>query len=326
MTSKRFSSRALYGLGFLGLFILLFNIFCNEPPAPKKPRVLAVRPSEGFHKKDIPVIIHGQDLPEKFKAILINAEKKQIQLTNLRRIDDKKAEATIPSNADVGAYDLQIVPEGENPQPLTLGGAYEVLPSALTIYTISVGQGDATLLLSPSGKTMLIDAGREEHARVITPFLQRIGVKHLDHIIATHYDADHVGGLENVINGPDGQSETKDDLAPKTAIWDPGGWSKNSSYARARNRFKTIHKKLDGSSKESFPTIDLGGDVKVKVMVTNGVYQDAAGKLHKINCKTDSNCRSVGTLITIGKFRFWTAGDLTGGGNGTPDVESSWQK
>ncbi len=92
------------------------------------------------------------------------------------------------------------------------------------------------------------------------------------------------------------------------------------------NKIRTLyadkHRKLDGSNGDSFPVIDLGGGVSVEVRTANGVVKGRDRKLHKVACGSDENCRSIGTLIRFGKFRMWTSGDLTGGGNQTPDVES----
>ncbi len=65
---------------------------------------------------------------------------------------------------------------------------------------LDVGQGDSALLQLPDGKTVLIDGGRKYERfdmgrGVIAPFLLNQGIRRLDHIIATHPQQDHVGGL-----------------------------------------------------------------------------------------------------------------------------------
>lgn len=61
---------------------------------------------------------------------------------------------------------------------------------------IDVGQGDAELI-STGGEWMLIDAGRT--GSVIIGRLRALGVTHLDAVVATHPDADHIGGLAAVL-------------------------------------------------------------------------------------------------------------------------------
>jgi competence protein ComEC len=70
-------------------------------------------------------------------------------------------------------------------------------PSSLTVRFFDVGQGDAALLTSPGGVTMLVDGGTDP-AQVATE-LVALGVKRLDLVIASHPHADHVIGLPSVL-------------------------------------------------------------------------------------------------------------------------------
>ncbi len=70
----------------------------------------------------------------------------------------------------------------------------------LTVHTIDVGQGDSTLILSPSGKSMLIDAGDNDAGPSVVSYLQNFGIKKIDVLIATHPDADHIGGIDLIID------------------------------------------------------------------------------------------------------------------------------
>jgi competence protein ComEC len=66
---------------------------------------------------------------------------------------------------------------------------------------LDVGQGDATVVRFPSGRTLLVDAGGlggtarfDVGERVVAPALWRLGVRRLDVLAVTHGDADHAGG------------------------------------------------------------------------------------------------------------------------------------
>ena len=70
-------------------------------------------------------------------------------------------------------------------------------PSTLTVRFLDVGQGNAALLTSPGGVTMLVDGGPDP-AQVATE-LVALGVKRLDLVVASHPHADHVIGLPSVL-------------------------------------------------------------------------------------------------------------------------------
>lgn len=70
----------------------------------------------------------------------------------------------------------------------------------MSVHFIDVGQGDSIFIQSPDGKTMLIDGGTRESGKQVVSYLRGQGVKHLDYVVATHPDADHIGGLLAVLN------------------------------------------------------------------------------------------------------------------------------
>ncbi len=73
-------------------------------------------------------------------------------------------------------------------------------PSQFRVVILDVGQGDATLIQSPGGQTILIDTGKPGMGdQVITPALRYYGITTLDTLIITHFDDDHMGGAAEVI-------------------------------------------------------------------------------------------------------------------------------
>ena len=72
-------------------------------------------------------------------------------------------------------------------------------PTELKVWFLNVGQGDAALIQSPTGKVVLIDAGPRGANDVITKVLTDHGIKHIDLALITHAHADHIGGFEGVL-------------------------------------------------------------------------------------------------------------------------------
>ena len=82
---------------------------------------------------------------------------------------------------------------------------YEHLPkNVLAVYTIDVGQGDATLIKFPNGKTALLDAGDantnfDNGKRIITPLLSQLNIDKIDYAFISHVDSDHYMGFISLI-------------------------------------------------------------------------------------------------------------------------------
>jgi competence protein ComEC len=73
----------------------------------------------------------------------------------------------------------------------------------LQVHVLDVGpvEGDAILIISPGGKSVLIDAGDSGKGKVVLDALKRYNVQTLDYFIATHPHPDHIGGAAEVLKG-----------------------------------------------------------------------------------------------------------------------------
>ena len=72
----------------------------------------------------------------------------------------------------------------------------------LLIDFIDVGQADS-ILVRNQDKVMLIDAGTNEAGETVVNYLENLGITKIDYLIGTHPHADHIGGLDDVINNFD---------------------------------------------------------------------------------------------------------------------------
>lgn len=179
----------------------------------------------------------------------------------------------------------------------------------LKILVIDVGQGDCTLVVGPNGRTLLMDAGPAGAGlEAVLPAFEFYGISLLDWILASHYDADHIGGLPEVISGQDGIFDTEDDWIAKEALLDRGDFTSKETPIYA-----AYLESLPENRQEAFPgqNLDLGAGATATVIVVNGRFID--GRSIHLN-PDEENEASIGILIRFGDFEYFTAGDLTGGG------------
>jgi competence protein ComEC len=203
--------------------------------------------------------------------------------------------------------------------------------SSLKIWIPYVGQGDATLIQTPQGKTLLIDAGPPEAgATILLPFLRNLGLSRLDALLITHYDRDHLGGVPGLLAGEDGKFGTADDINV-TNDYDRGGQQWDDSpgllpYLEALNSLNIPRNILEAGQE-----ISLDPELRIQCKAVNGIVQMADGDFLSVDLTPTTytgqeNASSAALLLQFKDFRYLTAGDLTGGGspNGflTPDIET----
>ncbi|MEX2540701.1 MAG: MBL fold metallo-hydrolase [Trueperaceae bacterium] len=160
---------------------------------------------------------------------------------------------------------------------LSLAAAY-----ALELHFIDVGQGDAVLIRSSSGQNTLYDGGRS--AGRVLAYLRSAAVESLDLVIASHADADHIGGLIDVIEA----------YRPRYFM-DNGIPHTTATYRRllaAVAAAGTLYLEASGR------TIAMG-DVTLQVLPPPG--DPALGQ----------NDNSIGLIIEYGVFRAALTGDAT---------------
>lgn len=153
----------------------------------------------------------------------------------------------------------------------------------MQVHFIDVGQGDSILIESPSGKTMLIDGGVKGAGQQIVSYLKELGINKLDIVVATHPDADHIGGLIPVL-----------DNMTIEQFYDSGKVHTSQTFEEMLTRID--EKNISYHVPKIGDDIEFDKDVNVKVLNAN----DQA---------TDNNDASIVLKMTYGNVSFLLTGD-----------------
>ncbi len=171
--------------------------------------------------------------------------------------------------------------------------------AGLEVHVLDVGQGDSTLIVSPTGKTVLVDSGTGTAAdNVVTPYLENLGITDLDYIVVSHYDRDHYAGVDNVIDELDGISHIR------YAVYDRGGVKEGEgpmfiAYRDAVEQKRTAIVPGD--------VIDLGGGAVLKCIAAGGVTTNETVNL---GSKPEENELSVVVILSYCDFQMFLGGDV----------------
>jgi beta-lactamase superfamily II metal-dependent hydrolase len=193
------------------------------------------------------------------------------------------------------------------------GGGAQTQP--LLIYSLDVEGGQATLLVSPSGASLLVDTGwpgeNGRDAERVMAAMKDAGVSKIDHVLITHFHTDHVGGVPELVK-----------RVPIGEFIDHGGNREDSDITR--HDYAAYLKAIEGKPRRIVhpgDTIDIPG-LSTIVLTADGEHISAIPGIKPVAnpyCATEpkwdldatENPRSVGILVTFGKFKFLDLGDLT---------------
>jgi competence protein ComEC len=109
---------------------------------------------------------------------------------------------------------------------------------------VGPGNGDSILIISPGGRTVLIDAGDTGKGKVVLDALKRYKLQQLDYFVATHPHPDHIGGADEVIKATKVLNVIDNGLGPDV----PESLAGQSKPASAAQSKKPAPKKLDKSA------------------------------------------------------------------------------
>ena len=196
------------------------------------------------------------------------------------------------------------------------------LPATKTLdcYTIDVEGGKSVLIVSPSGESMLFDAGwpqtanHESSVNRIVETVQSAGVKQIDYLVISHFDVDHLGDVPQLVS-----------RIPVRRIYDHGDFQPAPGAAPAPQRFRAydeVRQRIGHTVVKPGDRIPMTG-LRVEVVAAGGKLIEkplqgagapnplcAANPQAPVIDRDVEDNLSVGLLFTLGKFRMLDLADL----------------
>lgn len=183
----------------------------------------------------------------------------------------------------------------------------------LTIKQIAVRQGDAAIFQGPCGELGLIDTNRFREQEVLD-VLDGFGLRTLEWVSVSHYDADHLGGIVGVATAPGAWVERAIDRGGDRNEHDTATYRDYYDWATSD---ATTRVSLDIGA--SF-TLCSGDDAVTFAVVSAGSDGSAAGGV----AVTEENDKGLCLKITYRAFDAATCGDINGTNEGSrSDVETA---
>jgi beta-lactamase superfamily II metal-dependent hydrolase len=193
----------------------------------------------------------------------------------------------------------------------------------LDIYWIDSEGGGSTLLVTPAGQSILIDSGNpgERDSRRIFDLATNVaGLSQIDHLITTHFHADHFGGAPDLAK-----------LMPIKSVWDngipendpdgnpdPTRWNRMITPYRemkvdSRNQVKPGGQIILNQRPTTPPlSLHFVGTKKEFVALFNNLKSnDACTEAQRKPDDTSDNANSIVTVVRFGNFEFFDGGDLS---------------
>jgi beta-lactamase superfamily II metal-dependent hydrolase len=188
----------------------------------------------------------------------------------------------------------------------------------LDLYFIDVEGGAATLIVTPAGESVLLDAGWDgfdgRDAKRIQQAMRQAGITAIDHLVVTHYHRDHYGGVPELAS-----------LVPIKRFYDHGKMTSLADDPQFAERYGAYQAAAKGQTitlkpGDTIPLKTAAGSPPIKLLcvAARAAVINGAGARPNTECTPDApnedssdNARSVALLLKFGDFEFLNLADLT---------------
>jgi len=179
---------------------------------------------------------------------------------------------------------------GSAPTPVPTPIPPDVVPSegVLIVEVVDVGQGDGIIIRSPAGKSVLLDAGDRPGWRPILAQLEAHGITELDLAIISHPHADHIGGMQKVL-----------EKVPTKLFLDPGFDYASGIYARLLELLEKTDTRIVIA--RAGRSIDIGGGATIEILLPREPMLTGT--------RSDANSNSVVFKLVYGTTTMLFTGD-----------------
>ena len=221
-----------------------------------------------------------------------------------------RVEAAVPAALPPGTYDVVARRDGIEAR---LADAVDAIGGLLRIVFLDVDQGDATLVIAPSGEVLLFDGGPPSATAALRAGIDAWAGGRVDVVAISHVDADHLGGVVAWLAGADGVAGTADDVVDAQVLSPSDDGACDSQLC---GRMRAL-----ASFPFTSPVVGDAlalGDVELEVVAIAG---DVGGGGAEPGVDED-NERSLVLAIRYAGRSVLVTGDLTGGGLGTASLEA----
>lgn len=254
VTSLKIHNRKIAGIALLAAFIAFFSFGTGLPEVEKTQGALSENEQVGTetveNEEEVAV-----NIAEANKRKQEESEEHSKEISNIGNTDKTEDKAT---NTPVTGREM-------------------------SVHFVDIGQGSAQVIVSPSGKVMVIDAGNNDDEDDMVAYLNNLGVQKVDYMIGSHPDADHIGGMDAVIDSFDIGAIYMPKISATTQTFE-------SVLQSIKNKGLSVKTGAEGIS------FDLGDGIKAEFLAP-------------IGSSSDRNEMSIVVKVTYGENSFLFTGD-----------------